>query len=244
MDKDQSTIHITLQGKGGIGKTMISSFLAQYLMQNGVPVNCYDADPVNASLGGFKKLNAQHVALMQNGEINSRVFDHVFEDLLSIDHGSVIDCGASSFVPLTKYLLDNKTFEFLEEHGKKATIHCPIAGGQSLAETLSQFKQLVTTLPASVKVVIWLNEYYGLIEFEGKAFIDMKVAKDHAQSIAGIVLLPKQTEHTFATDIREMLTQKLTFDEVSQSNNFGLMAKQRIVIFQRYVFDQLDKLNV
>ncbi|MBL4571817.1 MAG: P-loop NTPase [Gammaproteobacteria bacterium] len=243
MKNNGATVHITLQGKGGIGKTMVSALLAQYLKQNSTKVACYDADPVNSSLGAFTKLEAKRVTLMQDGEINSRVFDQVFEEIISLDHSAVIDCGASSFVPLAKYLMDNETFQFLESHGKKVLIHCPIAGGQSLTDTLSGFSQLVTQLPPSVKIVVWLNEYFGLIESDGTHFNEMKVVRENAESIGGTVLLDKQAEQTFGTDIREMLTQKLTFNEIAESDKFGLMAKQRLVIFKRSVFEQLDALE-
>jgi len=244
MTNNDKTVHITLQGKGGIGKTLVAALLAQYLKQNSTEVHCYDADPVNTSFEGFTKLEAKRVSLMHDGEINARVFDQVFEELVTLNHSSVIDCGASSFVPLVKYLKDNETYKFLENHGKKTIIHCPIAGGQSLPETLSGFAQLIEELPPVVKVVVWLNEYFGLIESKGIHFNDMKVAVNNADRLAGIILLAKQTEQTFGTDIREMLTRKLTFDELGESDQFGLMAKQRLVIFKRVVFDQLDALEL
>lgn len=33
------------------------------------------------------------------------------------------------------------------------------------------------------------------------------------------------------------------FDELAESDQFGLMAKQLLVVFKRYVFDQLDALE-
>ena len=40
-----STIHLSLQGKGGVGKSLIASILAQYLLKRGKPVRCVDTDP-------------------------------------------------------------------------------------------------------------------------------------------------------------------------------------------------------
>jgi CO dehydrogenase nickel-insertion accessory protein CooC1 len=40
-----SAIHLSLQGKGGVGKSLIASILAQYFVENGHKVECVDTDP-------------------------------------------------------------------------------------------------------------------------------------------------------------------------------------------------------
>ena len=47
---DHSAIHMSLQGKGGVGKSLAASVLAQYFMARGKAVRCIDADPVNKTL--------------------------------------------------------------------------------------------------------------------------------------------------------------------------------------------------
>src|SRR5579859_3467685 len=42
-----STIHLTLQGKGGVGKSLVASILAQYFRHHGREIRCIDSDPVN-----------------------------------------------------------------------------------------------------------------------------------------------------------------------------------------------------
>jgi Mrp family chromosome partitioning ATPase len=38
------TIHLTLQGKGGVGKSLVSSILAQYFRHRGADIHCLDTD--------------------------------------------------------------------------------------------------------------------------------------------------------------------------------------------------------
>ena len=47
-------VHITLQGKGGVGKSLVASLLAQHHLESGTPVVCIDTDPVNATLSGYR----------------------------------------------------------------------------------------------------------------------------------------------------------------------------------------------
>jgi adenylylsulfate kinase-like enzyme len=40
------TIHLVLQGKGGIGKSVVAGWLAEFLMGRGQPVRCIDGASV------------------------------------------------------------------------------------------------------------------------------------------------------------------------------------------------------
>jgi hypothetical protein len=43
------TIHPSLQGKGGVGKSLVASILAQYHLQRGKTVRCIDTNPSHAT---------------------------------------------------------------------------------------------------------------------------------------------------------------------------------------------------
>jgi len=69
------TIHITLRGKGGVGKSLVSSILAQYFRYRGAAIHCIDTDPVNQTFSQYAELAAEHLTLMHDGKIDSRGFD-------------------------------------------------------------------------------------------------------------------------------------------------------------------------
>jgi CO dehydrogenase nickel-insertion accessory protein CooC1 len=50
-----STVHLILQGKGGVGKSFIAALLAQYLQEKGVPVRCFDATRSIAPWPAFQR---------------------------------------------------------------------------------------------------------------------------------------------------------------------------------------------
>ena len=81
-----SNVHIVLQGKGGVGKSLAASMLAQYLTKRGESPLCIDTDPINATLAGFQSLNVSKVELLENGDINPRKFDAMME-MTKIDIG-------------------------------------------------------------------------------------------------------------------------------------------------------------
>ena len=53
-------VHFSLQGKGGIGKSLICRLLAEY--EPGI--SCFDADPVNTTLSFCKGIDCQRLTLI------------------------------------------------------------------------------------------------------------------------------------------------------------------------------------
>ncbi len=49
-----NSIHLSLQGKGGVGKSLVASILAQYFLHTGRDLCCIDTDPVNQTLSQDK----------------------------------------------------------------------------------------------------------------------------------------------------------------------------------------------
>ena len=88
-------IHMVLQGKGGVGKSMIAATLAQYKAGKGTKPLCIDTDPVNATFEGYKALNVRRLNIMEGDEINTRNFDALVEMIASAEGDVIIDNGAS-----------------------------------------------------------------------------------------------------------------------------------------------------
>ncbi len=237
-----AAVHIILQGKGGVGKSFVSAILAQYFNSVGANVKCIDTDPVNQTLMNYKALDAQHVKLLEGSKIDERNFDALMEQLLSEDGIFVVDNGASSFVPLSNYLIENNAIGMLAESGRDVYIHCVVTGGQALLDTLTGFNALAE-LTETDNIVIWLNEYFGPIELRGKGFNEMKAYTENKDKVRGIVRIAKRNQDTFGRDIEEMASRKLTFGEVINGGDFSIMAKQRIKTVQKDLFSQLDEVS-
>jgi CO dehydrogenase nickel-insertion accessory protein CooC1 len=64
----RGAIHLVMQGKGGVGKTLVSTWLAEYLLTRRKEVRCIDGDPVNRSLAQYAALNADKLDLVNSTE--------------------------------------------------------------------------------------------------------------------------------------------------------------------------------
>ena len=90
--------------------------------------------------------------------------------------------GASTFIPMWSYILENDVVRVLGESGRRLFVHCVITGGPALVDTLSGFAKLAeTTLDQNV--VLWVNEYFGRVERDGKLLRDLPVYRDHAAKV-------------------------------------------------------------
>ena len=237
-------IHMILQGKGGVGKSVIAALLAQYKASKGHQTLCLDTDPVNATFHSYQALNVQQIALMENDEIVPRRFDALVEIMAPSAHDVIIDNGASAFVPLTHYLISNHVPVLLADMGHELVLHTVVTGGQALLDTVNGFRQLASQFPAEALFVVWLNPYWGPIVHQGTPFEELKVYLDRRSRVAAIVHLPALKEATFGRDLSDMLQARLTFDEALAAPALTIMTRQRLKIVRGQLFGQLDQATV
>ena len=233
-------IHMVLQGKGGVGKSVIAALLAQYKISKGQKPLCIDTDPVNATFMSYKALSVKRLEIMEAEEINPRSFDSLIEMIATVTDDVIIDNGASSFVPLSHFLISNQVPALLIEMGHELVIHIVITGGQALLDTVSGFSQLATQFPSEVLFVVWLNPYWGPIEHDGKSFEQMKAYTLNKSRVSAIVRIPNLKKETYGRDLSEMLQDRLTFDEALALGSLTIMTRQRLKIIKGQLFDQLD----
>lgn len=240
----QNTVHFILQGKGGIGKTLVSTILAQWIAgQDDTPLRCYDTDQENATFSRYKAMEVKHVPVMNDARnIDPKRFDALMIDILEQDGNCVIDNGANTFSPLMGYLIENDAFALLQESGRQVYIHTIVGGGDTLHDTATGFA--ATAKATKVPLVLWQNEHFGLLQSaSGKQFVDSQTFLDNSARIKGSITLSQRNADTFGADVKKMNTARLTAAEVMQNDKFNIMEKQRIKVVFRDLYEQLDKVQ-
>ena len=239
----RTQVHLSLQGKGGVGKTMVASILVQYFRERGMRVIAVDADPVNHSLAQYRSLGVSELEVLSDGRVDQRKFDGLVERLLTEEGTYVLDSGASTFIPLWYYMLENQVLDCLDRAGCGVVVHSVVTGGQALADTLSGFAQIAQTTNKR-NIVVWLNEYFGYIQQDGALFSQMAVYQENEAKVLGSVQITRRNQDTFGRDIEEMIGRKFAFAEVFRSGEFSIMAKQRLKIVRDDLYEQLDELDL
>lgn len=235
-------LNLVAQGKGGVGKSFIASLISQYTLDKGKKVVGIDTDPNNSTFTTIKKLdNTLLKILSKEGKIDERSFDKLIEKLMGeteeVDY--VVDNGATSFLPLIKYLKEGEIFDLLSEK-YEIVVHVPIVGGQAQDVTLLGLEQLVSQFN-TVLFVVWINNFQGeIVGKKGESFEKMDVYKRIEKHLFGVIDIEKLNPDTTGMDVKDMTTKSLTFGEVMESEEFSLMAKQRIKTFQKKIYAQMD----
>lgn len=225
------TCHLVLQGKGGVGKTLVASILAQYL--DGA--TCWDTDPVNSSFAAIKALGARVVPILRGRLLNVAALDALLDEVLN-GGDTVIDSGAASFVPLSDYLLKSDIPALAADAGCTILAHVALTGGASKLDTLSGLRSVLTTYPASVRVVVWVNEFFG--PFGEKPFAETVAYSENKDRIAGVVTLGKLDPELAGWNVARMLEERQTFAEAIDAAD--VVAKSRLWRVKREIWGQLE----
>ena len=237
----ENTVHFTLQGKGGIGKTFASALLAQYIEEKAPStLEGFDADQENASFGAYKGLNVQLVNVMKpDRTIDRKMFDSMLLKIFDSRNNVVVDTGANTFSPLMSYLMENDFINMLQDSGKRVYIHTIIGGGDNLRDTTAGFVSLARQ--TSCPLVLWLNENSAWGGTEN--FIESDTFAKNADNVRGVILLQGRTSDTFGDDIRRMNKERLTLREIMASDKFNMLERSRLNTVVKDVFSKLDKVE-
>ncbi|GIU52065.1 hypothetical protein TUM4438_43780 [Shewanella sairae] len=240
-----SKIHFVLQGKGGVGKSLVASLIAQYCIEHDNIPMCIDTDPVNQSFGAYKALNVHQLDILVNNDVDQSKFDQLMELINQHpEQDFVIDNGASCFVPLSNYLIKGKIIDMLTKMGREVIIHTVVTGGQSMMDTLHGLDSLVTNYPDNALFAVWCNPYWGEIEMNGKSFQELKTYTKNKEKINAIITLPVMQKDTFQRDFIEMLRSKKLFNEAINDNALFFMPRQRLALLKDDIFNDIRVANI
>lgn len=235
-----ATIHFILQGKGGVGKSIVASLFCQALLDANIPFAAYDTDPVNATLAGYKSLHVECVEVMKNGVIDPEKFDALIEKIMKLpdDTHAVVDNGASSFIALGSYIQENNLFSLLTDEGHTIFLHTVVTAGQAMMDTLSGLDRLFQNFPETLKV-IWLNPFFGNIVLNGKNFSEFSLYTNNANQVKAIIELPNIYENQLTgRDVEKVISRRQNFKEVITSPDSFRVTKSRL---KRY-WDKLQQI--
>lgn len=235
-----ATIHFSLQGKGGVGKSFLAAMLSMYYRAKEIPVRIYDTDPSNATLFGFSDLAVEKFEILRKDDIDKRLFDQLFTKVFEAKEDVILDIGSNAFLPLCSYILSNKLISMLtHDAGHQVIIHSSIVGGQNLKHTVNGFDALCSQFPEETNFTVWLNPFWGEVAYEGKPFEKLKVYERHKSRINAIIHIPEWDPNLHGRDLATMLEKQMVFDHALKSDQFSIFEKQRLKIVRDEMFQAI-----
>jgi hypothetical protein len=115
----------------------------------------------------------------------------------------LVDNGATAFLSFRTFIVESDVIATLRAAGRHVYIHIPISGGDMLSDMLLGFKTLAETA-AEKSLVVWINEYFGEIEQDGKTFDQMQVFLDNREKVLTSIGIPQRSPDLYGFDIRHM----------------------------------------
>lgn len=230
MSEKKKNVHFIMQSKGGVGKSLVSTMLAQYFVENKLTPLCIDIDPRNDTFHQYKALNVRYIQVMdKKGDdytINPRKFDTLIQAIDESKHDVIIDSGASAYIEFVNYLKTHEVFSILDNINIKTTIHCIISGGDSYKDTIKCFVELLDSFGSSANFILWINHYFG--DADTETLVNSALFKENKDNILGVINIPILKRETFGADFQNVLENRLTIDEALKQKGLSLMERSRL----------------
>lgn len=220
-------VHLVAQGKGGVGKSVVARLLAEHLQATGQEFIAFDADPVNQSFAAVEAYGAKPLDLLdKGGQVETRRFDDLMEQILALKKGSVvIDTGASSFLPMVGYLDEAEIVSTLTDAGFEVFIHTVVTGGSSRDDTVAGMVALGERFGADASLYVWVNEFFGSIDDITETAEFKKLAA--GDQVSGVMVVPMFTKLK-QEDFAQFLALNVPFGDAIDGNALPVMVRSRL----------------
>lgn len=225
-------LHVVLQGRCGVGKTVVALLLSQCIEEAGEPVICIDADHVHASLSDLAATTPERLSVFAGNVLDSIALDRFTAKLLREDANVVMDSGASGFVPVGRYLSENDMAGRMLETGRQLVVHVVVTGGPAMLDTMKGLVAVAQGFSPDIRIVVWLNEHFGpIINANGKPFEELPAYTDNRERIFALVRLAVLSEQASA-DLQTMFASHLTFTRALAPDNANILCVQKSRLFR------------
>jgi len=237
-------IHIVLQGKGGVGKSVVSRLLIEHLIKSDRKYKAFDADAVNNSLKAVEGYDVDVVKLVDGSELDPRKFDDLVNEILELEDTSVVvDCGASSFLPLIGYMEQADTVETISSCGYEVFFHTVVTGGAAQNDTLAGYNQISERFGKESNVVVWTNPIFGEVLVDDIKFAEVPVIKKAVKdgnlfAVIQIPMLHRMTQEDFALFLKSNVSFGIALDKNSQVLN--RLVKTRVAKVYTAMMSQIE----
>lgn len=231
-------LHMVMNGKGGIGKSIVAFHIAQFLKSLDPGSICIDTDPLTPTLANYKALSPIHIQIASETDVILTRFDEMIELIISSDNNVVIDTGASTFLPIAKYLVKNSIFDVLrDEYGKEVFLHVVLNAqtqNDYLATTAS-LELISDNFAGDCKIVVWLNEFGGDLQ----PFLVSDYYERNKDRFFAIIKL-KNPDEMLLADLKSMLHSFQIYEEALKDSSRFVMARSRLKKQRDSIYRQLE----
>jgi hypothetical protein len=229
-----ANIHLIGGEKGGVGKSLVSRVLAQYLIDHSLPFLGFDSDRSHGALLRFYSAYASPVIIDSYESLDAIVEAAVEQP----DRRILIDLAAQTQQPLTRWMEESQLLEVADELGLNIRYWHVMDNGRDSVDLL---KRLLDRHGSRMKYVLVLNQLRG----EEFAMLDASGEKQRALDLGAQLITIKRLNEAAMSKID---AHSASFWAAKSGDKdltgLGVLERQRVKGWLKNTYDELDKLGV
>ncbi len=227
----ESRIHFIGGEKGGVGKSMVSRLIAQYLIDRKLPFVGFDTDRSHGALLRFYADYASPV-LVDHYE----ALDHIIEAAVELPGRRVlVDLAAQTHQPLMQWMDESGVLAMAEEGGFSLNYWHVMDSGRDSVDLLTP---ILDRFGGRIPFVLVLNQ------LRGNDFSTLEKSGElaRAQELGGKVLTIKHLHDAAAQKIDRNNSSFWSAQHMGSSETgLGLMDRQRVKMWLSHAYSELAK---
>ncbi|MFZ4701623.1 MAG: mobilization protein [Candidatus Methylumidiphilus sp.] len=228
-------IHFIGGEKGGVGKSLVSRVLSQYFIDHERPFVGFDTDKSHGSLLRFYAGYASPVVI-DSYESLDRVMEAATEEP---ERCVLVDLAAQTHQSLAQWMADSALFDLSEELGVELTYWHVMDSGQDSVDLL---RTLLDQFGGKLKLVVVLNEVrsdnFKLLANSGER------ARAEALGAKFISIARLQESAMQKIDGQGTSFWAALNPAVKTANGLGLLERQRVKVWLKKAYGQIERLSV
>ena len=228
-------IHFIGGEKGGVGKSLTARVLAQYMIDKEIPFLGFDTDRSHGALMRFYAGYASPV-VMDSVEALDVIVEAAAE---APDRRILVDLAAQTHDPLVKWMEDTGVVELAAEMGMPIYYWHVMDSGKDSVDLLAK---LLDRFGSSLQYVLVRNQV------RGNDFSVLEQSGQQARALdasAKIVTLKKLHDGVIQKiDAGSSSFWKARTAQVADGGGLGLMDRQRVKMWLRDIYTELDSVGI
>jgi hypothetical protein len=228
-------IHLIGGEKGGVGKSVVARVVAQYMIDKNIPFLGFDTDRSHGALLRFYTDYASPVVADKYESLDTIVEAAVEHP----DKRVLVDLAAQTHEPLVKWMDESGVLEAAEELQISFWYWHVMDSGKDSVDLL---KKLLDRFGVRLNYVIVLNELRG----ENFDLFNQSGERERIQGPNGCVISLKHLHDPLMTKIDAGSTSfwAAKNKSVTEVKGLGLLERQRVKLWLRQAYEQIDTVGV
>ena len=228
-----ANIHFIGGEKGGVGKSLVSRILAQYLIDHERPFLGFDTDKSHGALMRFYAGYASPVVVDRYESLDAIVEAAATDP----DRSILVDMAAQTQDALTQWMTDSGLLELSGEMGFGLTYWHVMDSGRDSVDLL---KKLLDRFGSSLNYVLVQNHIRG----DNFDMLDASGEKERALGLNARIINIKRLHEASMVKIDSHSSSFWSATQSSDAHALGILERQRVKMWLKHAYSEIDNLHL